>query len=105
MLLPVISVCFFSVNITASPMNRRCAAISPESFVAQAMRNTPTIDKATANPLSFRKRSPSKGIEKAYAKKAEQLYIAVTSDVDVRETARNQVLAATVSVQVKVAMT
>ena len=91
---------------TASPINRRWAAMSPESsFVAQAIRNTPMIDNATAKPLSFRKRSPNNGIEKAYAKNAEQLYIAVTSDADVRETAKNQVLAAMVSVQVKVAMT
>jgi hypothetical protein len=44
-------------------------------------------------------------MEKAYAKNAEQLYIAVTSEVDVNETARNQVLAATVNVRVNVAMT
>jgi len=51
---------------TPSPMNRRCAAISPDSlFVAQAMRKTPIIDNATAKPLSFRKRSPNNGIEKA----------------------------------------
>lgn len=45
------------------------------------------------------------GIEKAYAKNAEQLYIAVTSDVDVNDTARNHVLAATVNVSVNVIIT
>ena len=40
-------------------------------------------------------------MENAYAKKALQLYIAVTSEVEVRETARNHVLAAIVRVIVK----
>lgn len=44
-------------------------------------------------------------MENAYAKKALQLYIAVTSEVEVRETARNHVLAAIVRVIVNVPMT
>jgi hypothetical protein len=44
-------------------------------------------------------------MENAYAKNALQLYIAVTSEVEVSDTARNQVLAANVSVMVRVPMT
>ena len=60
---------------------------------------------ATANPLSALHRSPKIGIENAYAKKAEQLYIAVTSLVLVKLTATNHVLAATVNVIVNVPIT
>src|SRR5277367_6301368 len=75
------------------------------SFVAQAIKNTPQMARATANALSLRKRSPRRGMENAYAKKALQLYIAVTSEVEVSDTARNHVLAAIVSVIVSVPMT
>jgi len=44
-------------------------------------------------------------MENAYAKNALQLYIAVTSEVEVSDTARNHVLAANVRVMVRVPMT
>jgi hypothetical protein len=44
-------------------------------------------------------------MENAYAKKALQLYIAVTSEAEVSDTERNHVLAAIVSVMVSVAIT
>jgi hypothetical protein len=94
------------VDITRFPKSLLCAAILPElSFVAHVIRKTPHIARITENVLSRRNRSPRIQIENAYAKKALQLYIAVTSDVDVRATARNHVLAAIVSVTVSVAMT
>src|SRR5271154_2708002 len=75
------------------------------SFVAQAIKNTPQMASPTANALSLRNRSPRRGMENAYAKKALQLYIAVTSEVEVSDTARNHVLAANVRVMVRVPMT
>lgn len=75
-------------------------ASSEEPVSPYATIRTPRMAIMTAMDLSMRKGSLRMGTEKAYAKKALQLYMAVRSDGVVRLTAMYQLSPAIVNAEV-----